>query len=154
MANICSYRIQVKGKKQACYAFYGSIPVLDSKSILNESEDGDDYMIQFEGDCKWDVDMYTHSDEESPVFALSDLPEDCDEAFDFGLDYWDISLRSKSRIFNVDVICNSIDIDEPIYMNTLHYDCGDVFEMAYLDTPEEIRQSDYEDMVCEFVSYQ
>ena len=58
MANICVYKAIVKGKKDACYAFYWSMSVLDGISIKEKGGSDDDYMIRFEGDCKWTVDQY------------------------------------------------------------------------------------------------
>ena len=36
MANYCDYEIEIKGRKNACYAFYGSTPVMDYIKIENE----------------------------------------------------------------------------------------------------------------------
>ena len=49
MANICSYKVLVKGRKNGCYAFYGSMQTLDGKSIIDETGTDEDYELRFEG---------------------------------------------------------------------------------------------------------
>ena len=48
MANICSYKVLVKGRKNGCYAFYGSMQTLDGKSIIDETGTDEDYKLRFE----------------------------------------------------------------------------------------------------------
>lgn len=151
MANICAYRMQVKGDKRACLAFFGSVPVLDDKYILDQRETKDGYIIQFAGDCKWAVDMYTKDDDDMPAINLSDIPDDEEGAIAFGDDYWGVSMKSKSRIFDVEVYSNSCDIDECYYMNSAYYVNGEECAVDYDKTPEGIRLVDYEDEIIEFV---
>ena len=58
MANICEYKVKVKGKKNACYAFYGSMSVMDYKDMDRESGSGSNFELTFAGNCKWAVDSY------------------------------------------------------------------------------------------------
>ena len=37
MANICEYKVKVIGRKNACYAMFGSFHQFDNKEILQES---------------------------------------------------------------------------------------------------------------------
>ncbi len=52
MANICEYRVLVKGKRNACMAFFGFMPCLDDKRILSERGSDEHCTLLFEGDCK------------------------------------------------------------------------------------------------------
>ena len=126
MANICEYNVLVKGKKNGCYAFYGSMPVLDDIQILEEKGTDDNYEMRFNGDCKWSVDSYcTTRKENGPV---SDLPEDYEEAYDYGQDRWGFTVQDRSEMYDVEVYCNSADVedydDEP-YQIFEHYIKGE-----------------------------
>lgn len=109
MANVCKYKGIVKGKKNACYAFFGSMPCLDNKEMIEEYGTNDDYCINFEGDCKWSVDAYCSPWEGSfPV----QIPEEPAEALEKGFDFWNYTVREKSKMFNVEVLCNSADAED------------------------------------------
>ena len=110
MANCCNYKVIVKGKKNACYAFFGSMPAYDDKYITEESGTDDDYTVFIEGNCKWAVDAYcTPWEGPCPV----ELPEDADEAYNEAEEnYWYNSVRDRSKMFNVEVQCNSADIED------------------------------------------
>ena len=145
MANICEYHILVKGKKNACYALYGSINAYEEKWIKEESGTQDDYEIVFSGSCKWDIDAYTHSDNSGMV----EIPEDPSDAAEFGERVAsDINLQDKSRIFHVEIWCNSCDIDEP-ELFSYHYKDGEFIETPYKDMPEEIEMDEYADSIHE-----
>ena len=110
MANICEYKVIVKGRKNACYAFFGSMSCLDDKQILEETGTAEQCTIRFEGNCKWSVDSYcTPWDGAFPVL----LPEDADAALSEGEEkYWYNTVQDRSRMFEVEVWCNSADIDD------------------------------------------
>ena len=110
MANYCDYKVIVKGKKNACYAFFGSMSCLEDKWIKEEDGTDDAYEIYFEGNCKWSVDAYcTPWTGECPV----SLPEDADEAMDVAEEkYWYKTVRDRSKMFEVEVWCNSADVDD------------------------------------------
>ena len=122
MANICKYKVIVKGRKNACYAFLGSMSVLDGKEIVEESGADMNYTLRFEGTCKWAVDAYcTPWDGEFPVI----LPEDADEAMAVAEEkYWYNTVKERSKMFEVEVLCNSADIDESICEEFEHYSNG------------------------------
>ena len=125
MANCCGYKVIVKGKKSGCYAFFGSMSSMDYKDIVEESGTDECYTLRFEGDCKWYVDCYCNPwTGEVPV----QLPEDADDAYQEGEDkYWYHTVRDRSAMFEVEVWCNSADIEDyddrprEIYE---HYFCG------------------------------
>ena len=56
MADICIYKGIVKGKKNSCYAVFGSMSCMDDKQIVEEGEINGEYFLRFEGDLKWSVD--------------------------------------------------------------------------------------------------
>lgn len=43
---------------------------------------------------------------------IQTVPDEQNEAIAFGEDYFDVSLQGKSRIFQIEVWCNSVDLDE------------------------------------------
>ena len=110
MANVCEYKVIVKGKKNACYAFFGSMSCMGDKQILEESGTDEMCTIRFEGDCKWSVDSYCSPwDGGFPVV----LPEDAEEAMAEAEDkYWYNTVQERSKMFEVEVWCNSADTED------------------------------------------
>lgn len=110
MANFCEYNIIVKGKKNACYAFLGSMTAVEEITIHEESGTYDDYVIRFNGCCKGGVDAYCDiRAEEYPIV----LPEDFKEAYaEAQSKYMNKSVQDRSKMFNVEVLCNSADVDD------------------------------------------
>ena len=110
MANICEYNIIVKGKRNACYAFYGSTSNLGGKAI-DSWEGTDDYgTLKFHGDCKWAIDCYCSPfDGKKPV----ELPDDYCEAEEEGEDhYWYNTVQERSEMFQVEVQCVWADVED------------------------------------------
>ena len=147
MANICVYKIQVCGKKNACYALFGSINMLEDKEILEESGTDDEYLLAFKSACKWSVDQYTEQDD-SP--KAEDIPENEDDAIKYGERYTGVPLSDKSRIFDVEVWCNSIDIDDPVELYNNHYIAGEEQYTEYEDMPKSIEMDEYIEMMDEY----
>lgn len=153
MANICEYKIIVKGKKNACYAFMGSTSNAGGKEEDSWIGSDDFGELRFHGDCKWAIDSYcTPFEGTKPV----ELPSDFRDAENEGESkYWYNTVRERSEMFQVEVFCNSADIedydpDEGSYEIFEHYINGVEVEA---DCPEELRISgdeededwDYED---------
>ena len=60
MANICLYKIKVKGKKNNCLKFEDIMPMCDwDFQILESKGTDDDYTFSFITACKWGVDYRT-----------------------------------------------------------------------------------------------
>lgn len=125
---------------------------VDSKEIIDEDGTDEEYVMHFEGNCKWAVDAYcTPWEGEFPV----ELPDDYQEAYDAGEEkYWYNTVQERSKMFGVEVLCNSADIEdydpsEGPYEIYEHYVNGnDVGEDDYAggDCPEELRiKGRYED---------
>ena len=133
MANICKYKVIVKGKKDACYALYWSMSVMDGISIEDEGGSDDDYMIRFEGNCKWTVDAYCKPWDGS--FDV-DIPATLEDA----LKYRGITVQERSRLFKVEVLCNSADMVEEDYELYEHYISGDRISSG--GCPEELKVLD------------
>lgn len=138
MANICSYKVIVKGKKNACYAFFGSMPCYDDKYILEEEGTNESCTVRFDGNCKWSVDSYCNPWTGGfPVI----LPDDPDEAMEEAENkYWYNTVQERSKMFGVEVWCNSADVedydpDEGPYQIFEHYING---EPAGGECPEEL----------------
>jgi hypothetical protein len=133
MANICFYKVKIKGKKNACYALYGSMACYSDKWIESESGTFDDYTMIIQGDCKWGVDCYCKLwDGEYPV----PIPTDPQAAYQEGEDkYWYRFLEERSAMFEVEVWCNSLGEDddfdfyeEEAYLDSLFEDPDEEFE--------------------------
>lgn len=123
MANICSYRVIVNGKKNSCYAFLGSMSCLDNKEIVNESGNDQDYTLHFEGNCKWAVDYGCNTPWEGD-FPVK-LPDDYEEAREIAeIEYWYNTVQERSKMFEVEVWCNSADIEDSTYELFEHYKNG------------------------------
>ena len=147
MANICEYKVKVIGKKNACYALFGSIRYLDSKEIVSESGTENDYILFLHGYCKWTVDQYTSAYDGTFDIVIPDNPKEAEE---FGNAYDDYNLKSCSKLFNVEVWCNSVDIDDPMGVDSVHYIDGEEdINIAYEDMPREIEMDEYHDMDAE-----
>lgn len=144
MANICEYHIKVTGKKNACYALFGSLAVYDDKCIETESGTNDNYSLAFQGTCKWAVDMYTKPFEGSYDDIV--IPEDSEAAEECGSSFQGIPLKEKSKLFNVEVWCNSIDIDDPMGIFSEHYISGEKSPLSYGEMPDEIKMDEYEEL--------
>ncbi len=149
MANCCEYKVKVKGKKNACYAFYGSMSWMDYKGIDRESGNENDYEMVFSGDTKWSVDSYCDNYEgEVPV----KIPDDAEAAYqEAESKYMYYTVEDRARMFDVDVWCNSRDVDNydededgnPIYDEI--FECyGDACDW---EVPEEIEfaEEDWDD---------
>ncbi len=119
MANVCAYKVIVKGKRNACMAFFGSMPCLDDKSINSDTGTDENCTIFFVGDCKWSVDSYCSNWEgDFPV----EIPENPDDAYELAEErYHGITVRERSKMFNVEVICNSADIEDYFGETYEHY---------------------------------
>lgn len=152
MANICEYKVIVKGRRNACYAFFGSMSCMDYKEITEEKGTEEQCILRFEGNCKWSVDSYCGPwDGVVPVPLLEDPEAALTEAEE---KYWYKTVRDRSRMFQVEVWCNSADIEdydpeEGPYEIFEHYISG---EYAGGNCPEELRiqgeefdDSDWED---------
>ena len=132
MANICEYKGIIKGKKNACYAVFGSMSCMDDKQIVEEGEKDGEYYLRFEGDCKWSVDSYcTERENTDPL----DIPEDIEEAEAFGEDNWYIPQYQKPNLFGVELWINSADVED--YDPEWYDECGGHYE-HYAKNGEEI----------------
>lgn len=106
MANICIYKVMVKGRKRACYALVDMMPLYTSdKEMLIEEGTEEDFTLVFTGDCKWYPDAYTKAVENLAPFTEEELSNVKDG------DYWNLPLLQKSLALGCDIYCNSKDID-------------------------------------------
>ena len=124
MANFCEYKCIVKGPRNACYAVFGSMSCLDNKEIVEEKQlKNGNWYVRFEGYCKWSVDSYCSELVNQEPFVI---PEDLDEAYQFGEDHWGIVQRQKPTLFGVEFLCNSADIED--YEPDWYDECGGFYE--------------------------
>ena len=74
MANICLYKIKVRGRKRACYALVDMMPLYSwEKEYLREEGTEDDFELVFLGACKWAVDCYTSKMKNPVPFTEEEL---------------------------------------------------------------------------------
>lgn len=152
MADICEYHVLVKGQKNACYALYGSMPMImgSEKNIEYQGGTEKDYQIVFKGQCKWSVDYGSDMYDE---LEIQIIPDGQNEAISFGEDYLNVSLQGKSKIFQIEVWCNSVDLDKFHGICSYHFNNGKDESIPYEDMPEQIAMSVFEefnDEVSEF----
>ena len=124
MANICEYKVKVKGMKNACYAFFGSMSAMDYKDMDKQSGSGLNFELVFSGNCKWSVDFNCKKwNGDFPV----EIPADADDAFlEAQNKYWYYTVQERSKMFEVEVWCNSCDTDgEPDIAIYEHYKNGE-----------------------------
>lgn len=136
MANDCYYKMIVRGKKNACYAFMNSQHhYYYAQSIDYEKGTDEDYEIGFSGSCKWSVDQYTDDyDGETPV----EIPEDPEKAKEEAEENAGYNIKSRSAMYNVEVMCSSQDefeCDEILYE---HYKNGKPYDS---EVPEFLKFS-------------
>ena len=127
MANICSYKLKIQGKKNACYAFFGSMPAYGDKSIIKESGTDDNYTMLCDGDCKQSVNCYCKP---WPGTKTVVLPLNYMDAYSVAEDkYWYHTVKERSEMFQVEVWCNSGD-GEDIGFNIFDDEDGLIIEEA------------------------
>lgn len=121
MANICEYKVIVKGKKNSCYAFFGSMSCYD-KWVEDESGTDFSYILRFEGSCAWSVDSDCEPwNGDIPV----ELPKDANEAETLAEDeYYYKTVQDRSKMFEVEVWCNSYS-EGDYYATFEHYINGE-----------------------------
>ena len=140
MANICLYKVMVKGPKLNCYKLVDMMPLGDwEKDYLFEEGTDDNFTLIFIGGCKWAVDYRTSRHKDIVPFTKEQI-----EAIQDG-DYWEYPLNEKSILLGVDIMCNSKDIDDSCWAIYEHYDRG---KEIHDDCPPELhikRGRDYDE---------
>jgi hypothetical protein len=111
MANICEYRLRVKGKKEDCNLFLYSMPAYNFLDPITEEGTDDNFIIEAVGDCKWD--LYSYVEETPDDYNHTDVRKNIKDEEDC-YDLWYIPLKDKTKIFNVEVQVSWADIDNPI----------------------------------------
>ena len=107
MANFCQFEFEVRGKKNACYAFLGSTSAEDY-SIVREEGTDDAYIIQYSGSCKYEPDAYCKEWEgDTPV----QIPDEAKDTFEKAHEYTPYTMKSRSKMFGVEALCNYCDMD-------------------------------------------
>lgn len=152
MSSRCNYVIIVKGKKNACYAFMGSQNAWERK-ILSKTGTEDDYTLRFAGSCNYYLDGGCEPWKEN---NLPVLPADYQQAYDKAEKYIAYDIQSRSKMFNVEVLKNELDIDsaleygedpdqlemELVYSgvvgNLEHYINGESVAMSEDECPDEL----------------
>lgn len=103
MANVCKYIARVKGDRKACYAVYSGFSAFDEKEIVNTSESESGYLIEFKGDCKWELDAYCNKVWDGSFPAdLSGYSED-DLAGGYCTDFWYYGTQQLSKITDTEI---------------------------------------------------
>lgn len=122
MANYCDYEIHVKGSKKAALIVYATSKCAGKDNYIIAEERGDDYVIHFTGDCKWNLDAYCeHFKGEIDLEAIDE--NDFDTMADLDLQH--TFLRDKSRILHCEIEAHSWS-DESGFDAFEHYKDGEM----------------------------
>ena len=142
MANICIYKIKVKGRKLACEALMAMMPLFTADiDIFLEEGTEDDYTIGFSGDCKWSVDSYCSPLvspgpwDDARIREAMNKPDASD---------WYYTIQDKSILLDCEIFCNSKDIDSSTWAYYEHYNRG---KRIFDECPKELhikRGRDYD----------
>ena len=146
MANICLYKIKVKGTKASCYALVNMMPLYSwEKEYLSADGTEEDYTLVFSGACKWSVSAYTKKQKDLVPYTPEEIASIQDG------DGWDICLEDKSLLLGCEIFCNSKDIDDYCYADYEHYKNG---QQIFDECPKELHikrgrdyDQDYEDCI-------
>ena len=100
MANICEHLILAKGtKKAALMAFASTSKIDDFDCICKEFGTDDEYVVWYQGACKWSLDAYSKESNNVEI-DLSKLSED-DLRNGEGYDFWDFTMRQRSEVLGL-----------------------------------------------------
>ncbi len=117
MANICYYKIKVKGSRKSCYKLIDMMPVYSGEIVIIDELGSDkDYSLIFEGSCKNEIDAYTKKHKN-----ISSLSKDKINNIKDG-DYLDYPLSEKSLLLKVEILCNTLSEDG--FNKYFHYNKG------------------------------
>lgn len=103
MANYCDYKGIIKGLKNACYGAFGCLEAYDDKQIVQGVGTPENYMLRFEGNCKWSMQHYAKPWTGSWQYQI---PEDPMDALMYAEENHDLRLADISRLYQVELLCN------------------------------------------------
>ena len=106
MANYCNYLIRAKGTKKAALMAFASTPKSgDFDYIIAEFGTEEEYVVWYQGECKWSLDAYSQKYEGTKI----DLSEFSEEALrnGEGYDFWNLSMKDRSKLFGLDLFAHS-----------------------------------------------
>jgi len=144
MANVCNYHIKVKGTAKNCYAFMCSTNTCSGKWIEYEEGTEKNYTLRYSGDCKWDIDSYTHYG----TADISTMPENTLDMTQWCFDNRinELDLVSRSELFNVEVWCCTM-LESGCYdddFESYHYKNGE--ERSIRRMPAELKFHNIEEV--------
>lgn len=126
MANLADYEIHVRGKKEEAYMLYAATPCADFKQILRADWIDDDFIIHFNGNCKWGLDYNATDDYNGTIDSGRIDVQNLDEA---GQGYWNISLKKKSELLHCEIEAYELMDDTDMYEESfVHLKNGVVIE--------------------------
>lgn len=135
MANLCKFNMIIKGKKNACFAFAVSTVCSDESYIREEHGAEDAYYVFMEGAWNWEPNYGSSKNWTKPCPVS--LPDDCEEAAKLAAkEYSDYTIKSRSRMFQVEVQYNYAMEDSPCHATYVHLRNG-VSLQTYC--PDELR---------------
>jgi hypothetical protein len=147
MANICEYRLKIKGKKENCEKFLNAMPAYDDYDIVEEKGTDENFVLSATGSCKWDVYAYVGEVEKDFDYIKAREQDP--------IDLWYIPLKDKSKVYDVEVRISWADIDDIIVdednpefllYNYEHWDRGEKVDWVDNENLEEFfifKEEDY-----------
>lgn len=134
MNNFRKYKIIVKGKKPACYAFAGALPCAEKKDWKVISESSEDYVLYICGDCICDINNAGNAWDSNDPILLSD---DIGAAFKDGQDkFLNVGIQGCSKALGVEIWCNSFIWNGARGQSYSHYRLG---VPSFDECPAEIK---------------
>ena len=123
MANICNYVIRAKGTKKAALMMFAATPKAgDFDYITGESGSENDYIVWYEGECKWSLDAYSSEMNVSSIdldeYSVSQLRSgECNYSL------WSMTMRQKTELLGLDVYIHTWSEDSE-FNEYIHLNCG------------------------------
>ena len=147
MADLCDYNIHVRGSKKAALMIFSSMACADDKEITYEHGTDEEYILHFNGCCKWNTDAYCDETWNGEEINLDSYDEtalrDCEiDQFMF------YKLVDKSAMFHCEIEVYSSCMEEG-WCAFSHYKEGDTLEDEYMG--EDYEDYDEESMDEEFM---
>ncbi len=123
MANICDFKIHVRGTKKAALMLYAAAVAAPYEVDIDyEGGTDDEYIIHFSGSCKWDIDAYCEKRWNKKPIDLSAIDEETIRSNEkFAEKYSQYKMKAKSGMFQCEV--EVIAFDEEGEVSFVHYVC-------------------------------
>ncbi len=131
MANICDFKIHVRGTKKAALMLYATAVAAPYEGDIDyEGGTDDEYIIHFSGSCKWGIDAYCEKRWNKKPIDLSAIDEETIRSNEeLAGKYSQYKMKAKSGMFQCEV--EVIAFDEEGEYSFSHYKDGVLLDEQY-----------------------